>query len=71
MSSYSDHDPMTMQAISDASGGTFSFIESYEMVEDAFASCIGGLLSVVTQALRSASSQSLPQVKSVTKDHKA
>lgn len=51
MSSYSDHDPITMQAISDASGGTFSFIESYEMVEDAFASCIGGLLSVVTQAL--------------------
>ncbi|KAI3458918.1 hypothetical protein Pfo_015581 [Paulownia fortunei] len=48
----SDHDPITMHAISDASGGTFSFIESYEMVQDAFASCIGGLLSVVTQELR-------------------
>ncbi|XP_012834508.1 PREDICTED: uncharacterized protein LOC105955338 [Erythranthe guttata] len=48
----SDHDPITMHAISDASGGTFSFIESYEMVQDAFASCIGGLLSVVTQGLR-------------------
>ncbi|KAL8052020.1 hypothetical protein ABFX02_06G185500 [Erythranthe guttata] len=48
----SDHDPVTMHAISDASGGTFSFIESYEMVQDAFASCIGGLLSVVTQGLR-------------------
>ncbi|KAL7109670.1 hypothetical protein ACP275_06G188800 [Erythranthe tilingii] len=48
----SDHDPVTMHAISDASGGTFSFIESYEMVQDAFASCIGGLLSVVTQELR-------------------
>ncbi|XP_075499450.1 E3 ubiquitin-protein ligase WAV3-like [Primulina tabacum] len=47
-----DHDPLTMHAISDASGGTFSFIESYEMVQDAFASCIGGLLSVVIQELR-------------------
>ncbi|EYU39680.1 hypothetical protein MIMGU_mgv1a021543mg [Erythranthe guttata] len=48
----SDHDSVTMHAISDASGGTFSFIESYEMVQDAFASCIGGLPSVVTQELR-------------------
>ncbi|KAI3472632.1 hypothetical protein Pfo_030971 [Paulownia fortunei] len=48
----SDHDPLAMHAISDSSGGTFSFIESYEMVQDAFASCIGGLLSVVTQELR-------------------
>ncbi|KAL7148508.1 hypothetical protein ABFS83_06G182800 [Erythranthe nasuta] len=48
----SDHDPVTMHAISDASSGTFSFIESYEMVQDAFASCIGGLLSVMTQGLR-------------------
>ncbi|KAL3838252.1 hypothetical protein ACJIZ3_022843 [Penstemon smallii] len=47
-----DHDPITMHAISDSSGGTFSFIESYEMVQDAFASCIGGLLSVTTQELR-------------------
>ncbi|KAH6760431.1 hypothetical protein C2S51_017380 [Perilla frutescens var. frutescens] len=48
----SDHDPITMHAISEASGGTFSFIESYEMVQDAFASCIGGLMSVVTHELR-------------------
>ncbi|KAL3647388.1 hypothetical protein CASFOL_008356 [Castilleja foliolosa] len=47
----SDHDPVTMHAISDASGGTFSFIESYEVVQDAFASCIGGLLSVLAQEL--------------------
>lgn len=46
-----DHDPVAMHAIADASGGTFSFIESYEMLQDAFASCIGGLLSVVTQDL--------------------
>ncbi|KAL8538745.1 hypothetical protein ACS0TY_000670 [Phlomoides rotata] len=48
----SDHDPLAMHDISDSSGGTFSFIESYEMVQDAFASCIGGLLSVVTLELR-------------------
>ncbi|EYU39684.1 hypothetical protein ABFS82_06G182100 [Erythranthe guttata] len=47
-----DHDAVTMHAVSDASGGTFSFIESYEMVQGAFASCIGGLLSVVTLGLR-------------------
>ncbi|CAA3000558.1 uncharacterized protein LOC111407381 [Olea europaea var. sylvestris] len=48
----SDHDPVAMHAISDESGGTFSFIESYEMIQDAFASCIGGLLSVVNQRLQ-------------------
>ncbi|KAK4431058.1 E3 ubiquitin-protein ligase WAV3 [Sesamum alatum] len=47
-----DHDPIAMHSISDASGGTFSFIESYGMVQDAFASYIGGLLSVVTQDVR-------------------
>ncbi|GFP83286.1 uncharacterized protein sll0103 [Phtheirospermum japonicum] len=31
--------------------GTFSFIESYAMVQDAFARCIGGLLSVVVREL--------------------
>ncbi|KAL3838251.1 hypothetical protein ACJIZ3_022842 [Penstemon smallii] len=48
----SDHDPIAMHAISDSSGGTFSFIESFEMVQDAFANCIGGLLSVVIQEAR-------------------
>ncbi|CAI9773025.1 unnamed protein product [Fraxinus pennsylvanica] len=47
-----DHDPVAMHAISDESGGTFSFIESYEMVQDAFASCIGGLLSVMVQEMQ-------------------
>ncbi|KAK4440304.1 E3 ubiquitin-protein ligase WAV3 [Sesamum alatum] len=47
-----DHDSSTMHAISDASGGTFSFIESVDMVQEAFARCIGGLLSVVAQELR-------------------
>ncbi|KAK3012505.1 LOW QUALITY PROTEIN: hypothetical protein RJ639_007991 [Escallonia herrerae] len=48
----SDHDAATLHAISDASGGTFSFIESIEIVQDAFAKCIGGLLSVVVQEVR-------------------
>lgn len=48
----SDHDSASMHAISDASGGTFSFIESVGIVQDAFARCIGGLLSVVAQELR-------------------
>ncbi|XP_062012405.1 E3 ubiquitin-protein ligase WAV3-like [Rosa rugosa] len=47
-----DHDASIMHAISDASGGTFSFIESVGMIQDGFALCIGGLLSVVAQELR-------------------
>ncbi|KAH9300837.1 hypothetical protein KI387_012420 [Taxus chinensis] len=41
----SDHDAARMHAISTESGGTFSFVQA----EDAFAQCIGGLLSVVVQ----------------------
>lgn len=47
-----DHDSVALHTISDASGGTFSFIESVGMVQDAFARCIGGLLSVVAQELQ-------------------
>lgn len=47
-----DHDSASMHAISDASGGTFSFIETDNIVQDAFARCIGGLLSVVAQEVR-------------------
>lgn len=47
-----DHDSSAMHAISDASGGTFSFIETVGTVQDAFAMCIGGLLSVVAQELK-------------------
>lgn len=45
----SDHDAATMHSISDVSGGTFSYVQAEEVVQDAFAQCIGGLLSVVTQ----------------------
>ncbi|XP_074307813.1 E3 ubiquitin-protein ligase WAV3-like isoform X2 [Silene latifolia] len=46
-----DHDAVAMHSISEASGGTFSFIEVESVIQDAFAQCMGGLLSVVTQEL--------------------
>ncbi|XP_012834580.1 PREDICTED: uncharacterized protein LOC105955412, partial [Erythranthe guttata] len=63
-----DHDPAMMHAVADSSpGGTFSFIESYEAVQDAFASCLGGILSVVTQELRLTltSASPLVEIKSI------
>ncbi|KAK3022359.1 hypothetical protein RJ639_045310 [Escallonia herrerae] len=47
-----DHDSAMLNAISDASGGTFSFIKSIDMVQEAFARCVGGLLSVVAQQVQ-------------------
>lgn len=47
-----DHDADAMHSISQTSGGTFSFIESEDVMQDAFAQCIGGLLSVVVQELK-------------------
>ncbi|XP_042476085.1 E3 ubiquitin-protein ligase WAV3-like [Macadamia integrifolia] len=44
-----DHDAASMHSIAEASGGTFSFIEAEGVIQDAFAQCIGGLLSVVVQ----------------------
>lgn len=48
----SDHDSISMHSISEISGGTFSFIEAEGVIQDAFAQCIGGLLSVVVQEVR-------------------
>ncbi|MED6158034.1 hypothetical protein PIB30_028962 [Stylosanthes scabra] len=48
----SDHDSTSMHSISEISGGTFSFIEAEDVIQDAFAQCIGGLLSVVVQELQ-------------------
>ncbi|KAF3328115.1 von Willebrand factor type A domain-containing protein [Carex littledalei] len=45
----SDHDSLAMHRIAEASSGTFSFIEDTSSIQDAFAQCIGGLLSVVAQ----------------------
>ncbi|KAI3799371.1 hypothetical protein L1987_34665 [Smallanthus sonchifolius] len=47
-----DHDASAMHSISEHSGGLFSFIEAENVIQDAFAQCIGGLLSVVVQELR-------------------
>lgn len=44
-----DHDSTLMHSISETSGGTFSFIENEDVIQDAFAQCIGGLLSVIVQ----------------------
>ncbi|KAL6643126.1 hypothetical protein ACP70R_021307 [Stipagrostis hirtigluma subsp. patula] len=47
-----DHDAAAMHAISESTAGTFSFIENQEAIQDAFAQCIGGLLSVAVQNAR-------------------
>ncbi|XP_051140791.1 E3 ubiquitin-protein ligase WAV3-like [Andrographis paniculata] len=43
------HDPRALRVIADASGGTYSFIDSFDLVQDALASCLGGILSLVAQ----------------------
>ncbi|PNT78325.1 LOW QUALITY PROTEIN: hypothetical protein BRADI_1g77480v3 [Brachypodium distachyon] len=45
----SDHDALAMHAVAEETGGTFSFIENMAVVQDAFAQCVGGLLSVSAQ----------------------
>ncbi|KAG2652382.1 E3 ubiquitin-protein ligase WAV3-like [Panicum virgatum] len=47
-----DHDSDALHSIAEASGGTFSFIEDEAVIQDAFAQCIGGLLSVVVQNMQ-------------------
>ncbi|OVA20308.1 zinc finger protein [Macleaya cordata] len=47
-----DHDPVLLHSISESCMGTFSFIEAEGVIQDAFAQCIGGLLSVVVQDLQ-------------------
>ncbi|KAL6643128.1 hypothetical protein ACP70R_021309 [Stipagrostis hirtigluma subsp. patula] len=47
-----DHDSAAMHSVAEMSGGTFSFIDAVGSIQDAFAQCIGGLLSVVAQETR-------------------
>ncbi|KAF8723027.1 hypothetical protein HU200_022174 [Digitaria exilis] len=47
-----DHDSRAMHAVAELSGGTFSFIDAVGSIQDAFAQCIGGLLSVMAQETR-------------------
>ncbi|CAO2170889.1 unnamed protein product [Urochloa humidicola] len=47
-----DHDAAAMQTVAEETGGTFSFVENQAAVQDSFAQCIGGLLSVAVQEAR-------------------
>ncbi|CAL5078139.1 unnamed protein product [Urochloa decumbens] len=47
-----NHDPAAMHAVAAATGGTFSFVRDEAAVQDAFARCVGGLLSVAVQEAR-------------------
>jgi Mg-chelatase subunit ChlD len=47
-----DHDAAAMHTVAEATGGTFSFVENEADMLDAFAQCVGGLLSVAVQGLR-------------------
>ncbi|KAB8090139.1 hypothetical protein EE612_015231 [Oryza sativa] len=47
-----DHDSAAMHAIAETSNGTFSFIDAEGSIQDAFAQCMGGLLSVVVKDMR-------------------
>uniref|UniRef100_A0A0E0LQT9 VWFA domain-containing protein n=1 Tax=Oryza punctata TaxID=4537 RepID=A0A0E0LQT9_ORYPU len=58
-----DHDAAAMHTIAEETGGTFSFIENQAVVQDAFAQCIGGLLSVTVQEARIAITCSHPGVR--------
>ncbi|KAM0905783.1 hypothetical protein ACQ4PT_017158 [Festuca glaucescens] len=44
-----DNDACAMHSIAEETGGTYSFIENKAVVQDSFAQCIGGLLSVAVQ----------------------
>eukprot|EP01123_Difflugia_compressa_P010859 TRINITY_DN409_c0_g1_i3.p1 TRINITY_DN409_c0_g1~~TRINITY_DN409_c0_g1_i3.p1 ORF type:complete len:471 (+),score=75.26 TRINITY_DN409_c0_g1_i3:63-1475(+) len=45
----SDHDVNILKAIADRGSGTYFFVENKDTIADAFADCLGGLLSVVAQ----------------------
>ncbi|WVZ77390.1 hypothetical protein U9M48_025261 [Paspalum notatum var. saurae] len=47
-----DHDAAAMHTVSEETGGTFSFVENQAAIQDSFAQCIGGLLSVAMQSVR-------------------
>jgi hypothetical protein len=47
-----DHDAALMHAIAEATRGTFSFVGNQAAIQDSFARCVGGLLSVAAQEAR-------------------
>ncbi|XP_020176589.2 E3 ubiquitin-protein ligase WAV3-like [Aegilops tauschii subsp. strangulata] len=47
-----NHDVAALHTIAQATGGTFSFVGNQAAIQDSFAQCIGGLLSVAVQEAR-------------------
>ncbi|KAF0927908.1 hypothetical protein E2562_036885 [Oryza meyeriana var. granulata] len=47
-----DHDSAAMHAIAEISNGTFSFIDAEGSIQDGFAQCMGGLLSIVVKDMQ-------------------
>lgn len=47
-----DHDSAAMHSVAETSSGTFSFIENEGSIQNGFAQCIGGLLSVVVKEMQ-------------------
>ncbi|CAD6216610.1 unnamed protein product [Miscanthus lutarioriparius] len=47
-----NHDAAAMHAVAEATGGTFSFVGNQAAIQDSFARCVGGLLSVAVQEAR-------------------
>ncbi|KAF8720557.1 hypothetical protein HU200_023813 [Digitaria exilis] len=48
----SNHDAAAMHAVAASTGGTFSFVQDQAAIQDSFARCVGGLLSVTVQEAR-------------------
>jgi len=48
----SDHDTNMLKAIADTGSGTYFFLKDKDDIPDAFADCLGGLLSVVGQNIQ-------------------
>jgi hypothetical protein len=46
------HDAAAMHAVAEATGGVYSFVGDVAAVQDSFARCVGGLLSVAVQEAR-------------------
>jgi len=46
-----DHDRSVMDGVAELAHGTFTYVESDDMLSDAFATCLGGLFSTVAQKI--------------------
>ncbi|XP_051116247.1 probable E3 ubiquitin-protein ligase WAVH2 isoform X2 [Andrographis paniculata] len=59
-----EHDPIALHAIASSSGGTYSFVESYDALQGAVARCLRGIRNTVAQncILRFATTEQLQVV---------